>query len=214
MRERIRLTLRSGFHFGMETERFVSQPALDNFLQSNKRAATDKENVGRIDREELLMRMLAAALWRNVGNRAFQNFQQRLLHAFAGHVAGDRRVLVFPTDLVDLIDVDYALLCALNVAVGRLQKFENDVLDVFSDIAGLSQRGCVDDCKRHAQHTRERLSQQGLAGARWSNQNDVGFLNFDIRTPARQLNPLVMLIDSDGQALLGFVLADYVFIQE
>src|SRR5438105_13318270 len=125
----------------METERFISQPALDNFLQSNKRAATDEENVGRIDREELLMRMLAAALWRNVGNRAFQNFQQRLLHAFTGHVAGDRRVLVFPADLVDLIDVDDALLRALDVAVGCLKKFQDNVLDVFADIAGLSQGG-------------------------------------------------------------------------
>src|SRR5437588_13006163 len=105
----------------METQRLVSQAALDNFLQSNKRAATNEENVRRIDGEEFLVRMLAAALRRHVGNRAFQNFQQRLLYSFAGHIAGDRRVFVLTTNLVDLIDIDNALLGALDVAVRRLQ---------------------------------------------------------------------------------------------
>ena len=35
--------------------------------------------------------MLASTLWRNIGNRALKNLQQRLLHAFAGDIAGDGR---------------------------------------------------------------------------------------------------------------------------
>ena len=57
---------------------------------------------------EFLVRMLASALRRNVGDRAFEDLQQRLLHAFAGDVARDRRVLVLAADLVDFVDVDDA----------------------------------------------------------------------------------------------------------
>jgi len=34
--------------------------------------------------------------------------QQRLLHAFAGHVPGDRGVVGLARDLVDLVDIDDA----------------------------------------------------------------------------------------------------------
>ena len=82
----------------------------DDLLQADERPAADEQDVGRIHRREFLVRMLAAALRRNVGDRAFQNLQQRLLHAFAGDVAGDGGVLVLAADLVDLVDIDDALL--------------------------------------------------------------------------------------------------------
>ena len=53
----------------------VPQAALDDLLESDKRAAAQEENVRRVDGEELLMRMFASALRRNIGHRAFQNLQ-------------------------------------------------------------------------------------------------------------------------------------------
>ena len=56
---------------------------------------------------ELLVRVaVRPPLRRYVGNRAFQDFQQCLLHTFTRNVTGDRGVLVFTAQLVDLIDVD------------------------------------------------------------------------------------------------------------
>ncbi len=81
------------------------------------------------------MRVLPAALRRDVGDRAFENLQERLLDALARHVARDRGVLVLAADLIDLVDVDDALLRALHVAVGGLQQFEDDVLDILADVA-------------------------------------------------------------------------------
>jgi len=52
--------------------------------------------------------MLAPALGRHIGHRAFENLEQGLLDAFAGDIAGDGWVLVFAADLVDLVDVDDA----------------------------------------------------------------------------------------------------------
>ena len=54
--------------------------------------------LGRIDVDKFLIRMFAAALGRNTGNRTFNQFQQGLLHTFAGYVAGNRRVVAFTGD--------------------------------------------------------------------------------------------------------------------
>ena len=103
------------------------------------------------------MRMFAPALRRHVGNSAFEYFQQCLLNAFAAHIAGDRRVLVLLGDLIDFIDIDDALLGFLDVAIGGLQQLEDDVFDVFADVAGLGQGRGVDDGERDIQHARKRL---------------------------------------------------------
>jgi hypothetical protein len=84
--------------------------AIDDLLEADEGAAADEQDVGRVDLQELLLRMLAAALRRHVGDRAFHDLQQRLLHALARHVAGDRRVVGLAADLVDLVDVDDAAL--------------------------------------------------------------------------------------------------------
>jgi len=79
---------------------------------------------------EFLVRVLAAALRRHVGHRALEDLEQGLLHALAGNVASNRGILILAADLVDLVDVDDALLGARHVAVGSLQQLEDDVLDV------------------------------------------------------------------------------------
>jgi hypothetical protein len=103
---------------------------------------------------------------------------------------------------------------ALDITIGRLQKFKDDVLDVFADVTGFGQRRGIDDSEGNAEHPRERLRQQGLAGTGGPDQNDIGFLDFDVGTTAGQFDALVMLIDSDSQLLLGFFLPDHVFIKE
>ena len=94
------------------------------------------------------MRVLAAALGRHATPGALEDLQQRLLHALAGDVAGDRRVLGLAGDLVDLVDVDDPGLGLLDVVVGGLDQLEQDVLDVLADVAGLGERGGVGDGER------------------------------------------------------------------
>src|SRR5690242_18883209 len=150
----------------MEAERLVTQPSLDHFLESDERATADEQNVCRIDREELLVRVLATTLRRNVRNRAFENLQERLLHTFTRHVTRDRRVLVFTTNLVNLVNVDDALLRALDVSIRSLQEFENAVLDVFTNVARFSQRRRISDSEWYREHARECCCVQRLACAR------------------------------------------------
>ncbi len=160
------------------------------------------------------MRMLSSTLRRNVGDRAFQNLQQRLLNAFARNVAGDRGIFVLAPDLVDLVYIDDALLAALHVPIGVLQQPQNDVLDVFADVAGFGQRGGVDDGERNVQNPRQGLGQQRFAGTGGPDQQDVGLGQLHFAGALLvHLDALVVVIDRYGELLLGGVLTDHVLIQ-
>jgi hypothetical protein len=93
----------------------TSAPKPSVFSEADERAAADEQDVRRVDLQELLLRVLAAALGRHVGDRALEDLQQGLLHALARDVAGDGGVVALARDLVDLVDVDDAALRALDV---------------------------------------------------------------------------------------------------
>ena len=166
--------------FLQEAHGLLAGAPRDHLLQTHERAAADEQDVGGIHGREFLVRMLAPALRRNVGHRSFQDLQQRLLHALARDVAGDRRVFVLAADLVDLVDIDDALLALLHVAIGRLQQLQDDVLDVLAHVAGFGQGGGVHDGERHVQDLGQRLRHQGLAGAGGADQQDIGLLQLHV----------------------------------
>src|SRR5258707_12088104 len=59
---------------GAEAHRLVAAEALlHDLVQPLEGAAADEENVLRVDLDEILVGMLAAALWRDVGNRALDD---------------------------------------------------------------------------------------------------------------------------------------------
>src|SRR5215467_966824 len=117
--------------------------------------------------------MLASTLRGNVRNRSFQNLQQSLMHAFTRNVASDGGVLILAADLIDFVDVNDAGLGAVDVAVCRLQQLEDNVLNVFADVASFSERGGVDNRKRNIEHAGQGLREKRFAGSRRSDQHDV-----------------------------------------
>src|SRR6185436_15600865 len=125
---------------GTEADRLALQPVGDDLFEAGESAAADKQDIGRIYLQELLLRMLAAALRRDRSRGAFHQLQERLLDALARHVTGNRRIVRLAADLVDLVDVDDAALRFLNIIVRSLQQLEDDVLDVLANIAGLGPR--------------------------------------------------------------------------
>jgi len=121
--------------------------------------------------------MLASALRGNVAHRAFENLEQRLLHAFAGHIARDGNVVRLAPDLVDFVDVDDAALRPLHVEVRRLQQPQHDILHVFADIARLGERRRIGNRKGHVEHLGERAREQRLAGAGRTGEQDVALFD-------------------------------------
>src|SRR5262249_28086440 len=148
----------------LEAERLLADAPLDLLVETDERTAADEQDVGRVDLKELLVRVLAAALRGNVGHRAFENLEQRLLDALARDVAGDGGILVLAADLVDLVDIDDALLALFDVAAGRLQQLEDDVLDILAHIARFGERRRVDDREGDRQQLGERLREERLSG--------------------------------------------------
>src|SRR4051812_31132150 len=201
-------------HVGAEPQALALRALGDDVLQPAERAAADEEDVRGVDLEELLLRVLAAAFGRHVRDGALDDLEQRLLHAFAGDVARDRRVLALARDLVDLVDVDDPLLRALDVVVRRLQEVDDDVLDVLADVSRLGEAGRVRDGEGDVEDARQRLRQQRLAGAGRAEQQDVRLLQLDVVHRDLALDPLVVVVDRDREDLLRALLSDHVLVED
>jgi len=165
------------------------------------------------------VRVLSSALRWHRGGRALQDLQQRLLHTLTGDITGDRRIFALARDLVDLIDVDDARLGLLDVIVGGLDQLEQDVLDVFADIARLGESRGVSDRERHIEHAGKGLGKISLAASGWTDEQDVGLgkLNLVILAAggrSLRLNTLVMVVNRHRERLLCAILADHIAVEE
>ena len=60
-----RVALGLGLDRGGEADAFVADAPLDDLVEVRERAAADEQHVGRVDRQELLVRVLAPALRRH-----------------------------------------------------------------------------------------------------------------------------------------------------
>ena len=183
------------------------------FLDSGKSTAADEQNIARIELDALLVGVLAAALRRDGRHSALENLEQALLHAFAGHILRDGRVLAFAGDLVDLVDVDDAAFSLLDVVVGCFEQTHEDVFDVFADVAGFGQCRRVGDRERNAEGLGKRLHEVSLAGAGGSDHQNIALLKLDIGI-GYAVDTLVVVVDGHGDRFFGAVLADDVLVEE
>ena len=156
--------------------------------------------------------MLATALRRNIRDSALDDLQQRLLNTLARHIAGDRGVLALAGDLVDLVDINNALLGFLDIVVSRLDQLQEDILNILADIPRLGQRGRVSDRKGNIQSARQSLRQQGLTYAGRPEHEDVGLGEIDILVVIE--HALVVVIDRYGKRLFRGVLTDDILIKD
>ena len=199
---------------GQESKAFFAHPPLDELLQTYKSAAADEQDVGSVNLDEFLVRMLAASLRRHVRHRPLEDLEESLLHTFSRYVARDGRILVLAGDLVDLVDINDALLALFLIAAGILEQFENDILDVLSHVTGFRQCGCVDNGERHRQHLGQRLRQQRFAGSGRADQQHVALLQLQVATLLRDFQAFVVVVDCYGELLLGDLLADDIKIKK
>ena len=158
--------------------------------------------------------MLAAALGRDRRDRPLHDLEQRLLHALARDVAGDRRIVGLARDLVDLVDVDNATLRPLDVVVGVLQELQDDVLNVLADIAGLGEGRGVGHREGHVENAGQRLGQQRLAAAGRPDQQDVGLGELHVVVLGGVVEALVVVVHRNREHALSVVLAYDVGVED
>ena len=161
------------FHFERRAAKahyFLADALLNDLIQPNKCPATNEENLLSVDLDVFLVRMFAAALGRDIARAALQNFQKRLLHSFAGHVTSDTHVIGLASNLIDFVDVNDANLRSFHVVIRILKEPQDDVFDVFADVAGFGQRCRVSNAKRHVQDPGKCLGKQCFAGASRSDE--------------------------------------------
>ncbi len=195
-----------GLRLASKADRLAADTAGDDMLEPDESAPADEQNITRVHLNVLLLRMLAAALGRDVRNGSFEHFQQGLLHAFARDVAGDRNVVSGLADLVDLVDVDNAALGGFQVEIRGMQQLEEDILDVLADIASLGQRRGVADGKGDVENPRQRPGQERLAATRGTDQQDIGLVELDFLIGLFAVNePFVVVVQGDGEDFLGAV---------
>ena len=161
--------------------------------------------------------MLATALGRNIADGAFQDLEERLLDSLTGDVARDADILGLAPDLVDLVDVDDALLGLLDIEFGGLQQPKDDVLDIFAHVTGFRQGGGVHDAEGDIQHAGEGAGEESLPGSSRAEKKDVRFFYFDIGEflggeGCVLVEALVVIVDGHGEDLLGLVLPDHIFV--
>ena len=161
--------------------------------------------------DELLLGVLAPALRRHGGLGALDDLQKRLLHALARHIARDGEVFGLAGNLVDLVDVDDADFRARDIEVGGGDQLEQDVLDVFADIARLSERRRIGDRERNAQRARKRLGKQRLTRTRGAQKHDVALRKLDVAFLRLRFHAdaLVVVVDGDGEGALRVFLAHH-----
>ena len=158
--------------------------------------------------------MFAPALRRYIGNRTFNDFQQRLLHTLARNVARNRRTVGLAGNLVYFININDAALRLFNIIIRRLHQFQNNVFNIFADITGCGQSRRVRNRKRHVQNLGQRLRQQRFARTCRTDENHVRLRNFNILGSFLTVQPFVMVIHRHRQHLFGLILTDNVLIQK
>ena len=159
------------------------------------------------------MGVLPAPLGRDVGHAPLDDLQQRLLHPLAGDVAGNGGVGALAGELIDLVDVDDAVLGAGHIVVGRLDEAQEDILHVLAHVPGLGQARGVGDGEGDVQDAGHGLGEQGLAGARGPDEEDVALLDLPLFSGGVGPGALVVVVHRHAEHPLGPVLGDDVLVE-
>ena len=189
----------------------LAYAVIDYRIQTVERPTTDEQDILSIDLYQRLFGMLAPPFGRNSGNRALENLQQFLLHPFAGNVPGDGRIPRFSGDFVYFVDKENAALRLADIVVGGLQDPHQDILYILAHVPSLGENSGIDDGKRNLEDASQRLGQQGFAGARGPDEENIALPQLYIASPG--IDPFVVVVHGDGKGFFGPFLADDMFVQ-
>ena len=92
---------------------------------------------------------------------------------------------------------------------------QQQVFDVFTDVAGFRQRRGIADGEGDVQNSGQRSGQQRLAGAGGADEQHVGLVEFNFAVLVLEMSePLVVVVDGHGQRSFGIGLSNDVLIEK
>ena len=157
--------------------------------------------------------MLSSSLRRNAGNCALQDLKKRLLDTLTGYISCDGRILRLSCYLVDLINVDNAVLRTVNIIISCLNDLQQNILHILAYISGLREGCGVCNGKRYIQKSGKCLCQQCLTGTGGSQHKDITLLKFNVGIFSRH-NALIVIVNGYRQHLFRLILPDHIIIQK
>ena len=181
-----------------------------------KGTAADEQDILRIHVDELLLRMLASPLGRHIHDAALQEFEHGLLHALAGNVARNGRVVALAGNFVYLVNEHNAPLRLHLVKIGLLQKAREDAFHILAHITGFRKHRGVHDGKRDVQHLGDGAGQQRFTRTGGAHQQDVALFQFHAVIGLLNqvvLHAFVVVVHGHRQYLFGAVLPNHILIQ-
>ena len=199
--------------FCIETNGFCIFSGFDNFIQPFKSAAADKQNIGGINLDKLLLRVFSAALRRYVSHRSLYNFQKSLLYSFSGYVSGNGGIFRFSGNFVNFVNINNAILSTFYIVICCLNDFQQNIFHILAHITGFGQSGCVGNGKRHIQQSCQRLSQKRLTRTGRTQHKNVALLQFHIRASACQ-HTFVVVVNCNRKHFFRFILSNDILIQK
>ena len=198
-----------------DARRILLEALRYDVLDADEGAADDEEDVLRVDLDRRRFGVLPLAARRELDDRAFEHLEERLLHALVSWIGGDRVVRArLSRDLVELVEVDDAVLRLLDILFRRIVEIADGDLDVCADESRFREARCVRHGERNVQKTRQVRQERRLAAARGAEHDDVRLL--DIRAVLVHiavLHALVVVVDGDGEDLLRAILMDDVLVE-
>ena len=161
---------------GVKAHSSPADPGINDLIESVKGASHDKQDVRRVDLDELLLGMFAASLGRNRCIGPLDDLEERLLHAFAGDISCDGDVLALFRYFVNFIDVNNTELRSVDVIIRRLDQFQKDILNILADISRFRESRRIGDRERNIDDLGQCLGQIGLSRSGRSQHQDIALL--------------------------------------
>src|SRR5687767_6268312 len=203
---------------GAETDGGFAHAAADDFFEAIESAADNEENVFCVDGVAAFfaahlafehgLDLAGEVLLRARGDVGFlHELEEVSLDPASGDVA--RGVAAGASDFIDFVDVNDAVLGALDVAIGAADEFAHEIFDIAADVTGFGKFGGVAFDEGNADEIGDAANEISFSDAGGADEDDVLFgvvglvLAFH-----READVMIMITHRDAEDFFGFVLLD------
>ena len=203
---------------GIETDGGFAHAPANDFFETVECAADNEEDVFRVDGVAAFfaahlafehgLNLSGEVLLGAGGNFGFlHELEEVCLHAAAADVAGG--VAGGTGDFIDFVDINDAVLGALDVTIGAADEFANEIFDIAADVTRFGKFGGVAFHEGNADEIRDATDEVGFADAGGANQDDVllGVIGLVFAFHG-EADMVIMITHRDAEDFFGFVLLD------